>query len=157
MYKIFVNCRYTLNTHPINMRNFFFLFAFLFLTACSDDDIDTLLPNTPVDVTVNLNLPQYIDLQTPTGWAYATGGIKGIVIQNQGVGSPPYKAFDRACPDNDCTGPMTFDGSLKLTCPCDNSTYSIIDGAPQTPNARYFAKEYKVTLLNSNTLHITNF
>lgn len=139
------------------MRIIYFLLVVFCFSSCSNDDDETLLPDVPVDISVNLNLPQYIDLQTPTGWAYLTGGIKGIVIQNQGVGSPPYKAFDRACPDNDCTGPMTFDGSLKLTCPCDNSTYSIIDGSPQAPNSRYFAKEYKVTLINSSTLNITNF
>ena len=144
------------NTH--RMKRIFYFAAILFcFNACSDDDVDTLLPDVPVDVTINLNLPQYVNLQTPTGWAYSTGGIKGIIIQNQGVGSPPYKAFDRACPNNDCTGPMEFDGSLKLTCPCDNVTYSIIDGSPQTPNGRYFAKEYKVTLIDPSTIHITNF
>lgn len=140
------------------MKRIFYFVAILFcFTACGDDDVDTLLPNVPVDVTINLNLPQYVNLQTPTGWAYATGGIKGIIIQNQGVGNPPYKAFDRACPNNDCTGAMEFDGSLKLTCPCDDSEYSIIDGSPQTPNGRYFAKEYKVTLSDPSTIHITNF
>jgi hypothetical protein len=52
---------------------------------------------------------------------------------------------------------MEFDGSLKMTCPCDNIPYSIIDGAPQTPNGRYFAREYKVTLVDESTIHITNF
>jgi len=139
------------------MRTLYIILFLFCFTGCSDDDTESILPNVPVDVTINLNLPQYLDLQTPTGWAYSTGGIKGIIIQNQGVGTPPYKAFDRACPNNDCTGAMNFDGSLKLTCPCDNSTYSIIDGSPQTPNGRYFAKEYKVTLINASTLNITNF
>jgi len=31
------------------------------------------------------------------------------------IGNPPYKAFERACPDNNCASPMTFDGSLKLS------------------------------------------
>ena len=140
------------------MKRIFYLAAILIcFNACGDDDEETLLPDVPVDVTINLNLPQYVDLQTPTGWAYTAGGNKGIVIQNQGVGTPPYKAFDLACPNNDCTGAMEFDGSLKMTCPCDMAIYSIIDGAPQTPNGKYLAKEYKVTQVDASTLHITNF
>ena len=139
------------------MRIVYFLIVFICFTGCSDDEMETLLPNVPVDETVNLNLPQFIDLQTPTGWAYTTGGVRGILIHNQGVGTPPYKAFDRACPNNDCTIPMVFDGSLKMTCQCDDIPYSIIDGSPQSPNGRYFAREYKVTMLNSSTIHITNY
>ena len=68
------------------MKRIFYFTAILFcFNACSDDDVETLLPDVPVDVTINLSLPQYVDLQTPTGWAYTTGGIKGIIIQNQGV------------------------------------------------------------------------
>lgn len=139
------------------IQRFLIILVAFSLAACSNDDSEAILPNVPVDITVNMNLPRYIDLQTPTGWVYNPGGIRGIVIQNQGVGSPPYKAFDRACPNNDCTTAMNFDGSLKLNCVCDESTYSIIDGSPQTPNGRYFAKEYKVTVINANTLNITNF
>ena len=115
------------------------------------------MPDVFVDETINLNLPQYIDLQTPSGWVYTKGGIKGIVIQNIGIGNPPYKAFDRACPNNDCATPMTFDGSLKLQCACGNSEYSIIDGSPQTTGNIHFAREYKVIVLNTSTLNITNF
>ncbi|MCF6167335.1 MAG: phosphoribosylaminoimidazole carboxylase [Lutibacter sp.] len=116
-----------------------------------------ILPNVSVNVTINIDLPQYIDLQTPTGWTEITGGIKGILIQNTGIGNPPYKAYDRACPNNDCATPMVFDGSLKMKCPCDNSEYSIIDGSPQTSGNIHFAREYRVNVLNSSTLNITNF
>ena len=115
------------------------------------------MPDVFVDETINLNLPQYINLQTPSGFAYTNGGIKGIVVQNTGIGNPPYKAFDRACPNNDCATPMNFDGSLKLKCPCDNSEYSIIDGSPQTAGNNHFAREYKVIVINSATLNIRNF
>lgn len=139
------------------MRIVYFLIVLLCFSGCSDDEMETLLPNVPVDVTVNLNLPQFIDLQTPTGFAYTTGGVKGILIHNQGVGTPPYKAFDRACPNNDCASPMEFDGSLKMTCPCEEISYSIIDGSPQSSGGKYFAREYKVTMVNASTIHISNF
>ncbi|MDV7186964.1 hypothetical protein R3X25_06690 [Lutibacter sp. TH_r2] len=127
------------------MRKFLYILFFISLISCEKNETNDILPNKDVSITVNLNLPQYTDLQIPSGWAYASGGINGIVIQNTGTGNPNFKAFDRACPNYDCTSAMTFDGSLKLTCPCDDSVYSIIDGSPQTSGNNYFAREYNVS------------
>ena len=129
---------------------------FISLIACEKNETNDILPDQDVNVTVDLNLPQYIDLQIPSGWAYTNGGLRGIVVLNTGTGNPNFKAFDRACPNYDCTSPMTFDGSLKLTCPCDKSIYSIIDGSPQTSGNKYFAREYKVTEIG-NALIISNY
>ena len=141
----------------ITMQKLFLLLSLVIFFSCEKNDTNDVLPEVFVDETINLNLPQYINLQTPSGFAYITGGIKGIVVQNTGIGNPPYKAFDRACPNNDCSTSMNFDGSLKLKCPCDNSEYSIIDGSPQTAGNKHFAREYKVFVINSATLKITNF
>jgi len=134
----------------------FFLFTISFI-SCEENDPQDILPEVKVNITISLNLPQYLELQTPSGWAYTNGGIKGIIIQNIGIGSPPYKAFERACPNYDCSSPMTFDGSLRMTCSCDKSEYSIIDGSPQTSGNLHFAREYRVNIVNSSTLNITNF
>lgn len=139
------------------MQRLFLSFILFFLFSCEKNDTNDLLPDFKVNKTIDLNLPQYIDLNTPSGWAYASGGIQGLFIQNSGIGNPPYKAFERACPNYDCNSPMIFDGSLKLKCPCDNSEYSIIDGSPQTAGNSHFAREYRVNVLNSTTLNITNF
>jgi nitrite reductase/ring-hydroxylating ferredoxin subunit len=139
------------------MRYSLLLSFLLIFMSCEKNDTIDLLPKKSVNIIIDLNLPQYIELQTPSGWAYSAGGLRGIIIQNTGIGNPPYKAFDRACPNNDCNLPMVFDGSLKLKCPCDNSEYSIIDGSPQTAGNNQFAREYRVMVINSNTLNITNF
>ena len=139
------------------MRKLFLMSMLALFFSCEKNDTNDVLPDVFVDETINLNLPQFINLQTPSGFAYVNGGIKGIVVQNTGIGNPPYKAFDRACPNNDCATPMNFDGSLKLKCPCDNSEYSIIDGAPQTAGNNHFAREYRVIVLNGSTINIRNF
>jgi hypothetical protein len=142
------------------MRKLLFLLVLVLFFSCEKNDTEDLLPNVPVDVTIDLNLPQYVDLNTPSGWAYTIGGndgLEGIWIQNTGAGNPPYKAFERACPNNDCSVPMNFDGSLKLICSCDKSEYSIIDGSPQTAGNTNFAREYRVIVLNNSLLNITNF
>lgn len=157
MYKIFVNCnRLLINLINKTMRKLFLLLFIPIFFSCESSGTNDALPDKDVSVTVDLNLPQYIDLQVASGWSYASGGINGIVIRNTGTGSPNYKAFDRACPNYDCSSSMTFDGSLKLTCPCDESTYSIIDGSPQTSGNNYFAREYKVSESGS-ALIITNY
>ena len=158
MYEIFVNCaRLPIKLDFIDMRKLLLLILLIPFLSCEKNDTNDILPNVPVNVIIDLNLPQYIDLQTPSGWSYASGGLKGILIQNTGIGSQPFKAFDRACPNNDCNSPMIFDGSLKFKCPCDDSEYSIIDGSPQTSGYSHFAREYRVNLINSSTLNITNF
>lgn len=151
---------FTNKPNTSQMRKLLLLFLLISIFSCEENDNDDLLPNAPVDVVIDLNLPQYIELQTPSGWVYTSGGsdgLKGIWVQNTGIGSPPYKAFERACPNNDCVSPMKFDGSLKLICQCDDSEYSIIDGSPQTEGNKHFAREYRVVQLSPSTLNITNF
>ncbi len=139
------------------MRKIFFLMILLLSISCEKNETIDFLPKIMVNENINLNLPQYQKLLTPSGWVYTNGGLKGLLIQSTGIGSPPYKAFERACPNNDCNSPMTFDGSLKMKCPCDLSEYSIIDGSPQTKGSVNFAREYRVLVLSSTALNITNF
>jgi nitrite reductase/ring-hydroxylating ferredoxin subunit len=157
MYKIFVNCkRLQKNLIFLTMRT---LILFLFLVSffsCEKNETNDVLPNVSVNETINLNLPQYIDLQTPGGSVYSLGGIKGIFIKNTGL-TPKFKAYERACPNYDCTTPMTFDGIGKMKCPCDLSEYSILDGSPQTRANLHYAREYKVNAVNASSLIITNY
>tara|TARA_R110001583_G_scaffold8413_1_gene40181 strand:- start:3109 stop:3528 length:420 start_codon:yes stop_codon:yes gene_type:complete len=139
------------------MRKTLLLFLAISFFSCEKNETNDILPNVSFSIIINLDLPQYISLRTPSGWAYTNGGIQGIIIQNTGIGNPPYKAFERACPTNDCSTPMTFDGSLKLKCICDNNEYSIYDGSPQTTGNSQFAREYRVTKINGGALNITNF
>ena len=141
----------------ITMRKILLLSLSILFFSCEKNETNDILPDANFSITINLDLPQYINLQTPSGWSYTNGGIQGIIIQNTGIGNPPYKAFERACPNYDCSTPMTFDGSLKLKCSCDTSEYSIYDGSPQTSGNSHFAREYKVTKINSAALNITNF
>lgn len=135
------------------MRKILFLLFFTFLFSCEKNETNDLLPDVSVSVTVNMELPSYISLQTIGGYSYIENeGIKGIIVVRR---STEYKAFDRACPNNDCQEPMTYNG-LKLKCSCDDSEYSILDGSPQTSGNSYFAREYRVTV-NGSYLQITNF
>jgi len=132
---------------------------FLFFISCGSNHEDPQELNFQIDQTINLNLPQYIGLQTAGNFAYAPaqGISQGILIQNRGVGSSPYVAWERTCPYLDCTNPMIFDGSVKMNCSCDGKNYSILNGSELPAATTKFAYEYRVIIINPTTLRITNF
>jgi nitrite reductase/ring-hydroxylating ferredoxin subunit len=134
-----------------------FLLIFFWFAACESDDQNNLLPYVMVNETINLSNPEFINLQVPGGWAYANGGIKGIILYN--INGNSFKAYERSCPHlapSACTR-MTVEQSFKMKCPCDQSEFNILNGAPLTTNINYVTREYKATLINTNTLKITNF
>ena len=134
------------------------ILGFILSTSCDDAVSNDLLPNITVNYIVNMNLPQYSGLQIP-GVSKETPsniGVQGILIYNF---NGSYKAFDLACPHlpvNSCAK-MEFDGSILLTCTCDDATFSIYDGSPQTNGVANSAREYHVEILGGNQLRITNY
>ena len=141
------------------MKKFLVIISFFILFSCDDNGIDpnTILPNVPVNETLFLNNPQFINLQVVGGWAYSKGGIKGILVYR--TGSSSYVAFERACPHitPQACSQMSVKNSIKLVCPCDQSEFSILDGSPQTEGVKYPARQYRVTLMGNNTINISNF
>lgn len=116
-----------------------------------------MLPYVLVNETINLNNPEFINLHIPGGWAYSNGGNKGIILYN--VNGTTYKAYERSCPHlapSDCSR-MLVEQSFKLKCPCDQSEFNILNGTALTAHIKYSVKEYKVTLVSSTILKITNF
>lgn len=142
------------------MNKIGYLFFLLIVWGCDKSTPNDLLPDTQVDVTIDLNLPSYQNLLVPGGWAFTPTtpgyGIKGILIYNQGGN---FLAYERACPHLEvsvCTA-MTFDGLL-LKCTCDNSVFNIFNGGvSQTTGIEYTAREYHVQEIGTATLRISNF
>lgn len=137
---------------------FFAIISIFILSNCTSDDINNdILPFVPINETIDLSLPEYINIQTPNGWAYTSGGIKGIIIYN--LDGTQFKAFERAAPHiqpNNCSQ-MIIENSLRMKCPCDDSQFNILNGSPLTEGISYTAREYLVTNINGNALRITNF
>ena len=141
------------------MKKLLFLFVvILTFSNCSNDiQNNDILPNIPVNETIDLNLPQYINLIVPGGWAYAPGGVKGIIIYN--INGTQFKAFERSAPHispSNCSQ-MTVENGIKMKCSCDDSEFNILNGAPLTSGITYSAREYLVTNLNPTILLITSF
>ncbi len=134
-----------------------FIFIFIFLLSCKDDytDGNSYLPNVTVNFSINLLLPEGNDLLNYNYKIFPDKGIKGVIVFNNGL---TYTAFDLACPHiplQDCST-MTFAQSdLSMKCPCDDETFSKIDGAPQNPEIRQAARTYIVTK-TGDMLYIRN-
>jgi len=133
-------------------------FSFLILLNCSsNDDLTNCIQSLPLNITTDLNNPQLINALVPGGFVELTGGSKGVLLMN--VNGSEFIAYDKLCPADACSTPMTFDGSFTLKCNCDGSGYGVgkgIGGAPQTDGFICPAIEYRV-IKNGSVLRITNF
>lgn len=139
------------------MKKIVFLITLVLSLGCTDNAINNdCFPFITVNETINLDLPQFIDLQVPGGWAYTSGGLQGLIIYNNGT---QFKAFDRSCPGQTISScsQMIVDPNLRIVCPCDDSEYNILNGAPLTDGSTCFANEYLVNTINGSVLRITNF
>ena len=78
------------------MKKFFFaIITVLALSSCTNNGQNNdILPDIPVNETIDLNLPSYVDLVVPGGWAYTSGGISGIIVYN--INGTQFKAFERS-------------------------------------------------------------
>lgn len=141
-------------------RQIIYFSLFIILISCSKDSAinnnNPFLPNYPVDLTINLNLPEYNNLQFVSNSVYinnGAAGIRGVFVFN--AGSNNYVAFDAACPNqalSSCST-MTING-IKAVCACDDAEYSFFTG--QAPDKQYPMKQYRVQQVNATTLRVYN-
>ncbi len=139
------------------MKKIFVLILILpFVFGCDGGSINNNnpnIPNYPVNLQINMNLPGYTNLQFPSNHIVDySQGARGIVVFNTGSG---YAAFDLACPNQpfaDCPSAMNISG-IEAICECDDTVYNLFTG--QSPGQRYPLKQYRVNISGS-TLVITN-
>ena len=144
------------------MKKLLFVLSLLLLTTCKKDDDGNInncnfLFNVGVNRTINLNLPQYSQLQFTTNSAYiANEGNAGIYVINVGGN---YRAFDAADPNHapDSCSFMSLDGTF-VTCGCqDENQYNLLTGFSEGGQLPCALQEYRVTPNGSGTeLTITN-
>ncbi len=129
------------------------------LMSCGSDDSKNLgcIPNSTINVSINLNLVAYQSLQSAGGWIYYSGplaGSRGLIIVNNGNGV--FKAYDRnaphICPTNNST--LEVQSDIIIVCPEDGAQWILTSGEPieianQAP-IRYF------TSLNGSILSVYN-
>jgi hypothetical protein len=142
------------------MKKILVLFAFLPLFfACDPGNINYKnpnLPNYPVNLSINTNLPQYANVRYPSNYIIDySQGVAGIVVFNTGSG---YNAFDLACPNQAygtaCSTAMTING-IEAKCNCNTSENPYLLFSGQSPGQPYTMKPYHVQISGDNLI-ITN-
>ncbi|AYZ10554.1 hypothetical protein V2E39_14870 [Chryseobacterium arthrosphaerae] len=107
----------------------------LTINSCSNrEDTVNCFPNNPINVTLNLNLPAYNNLNYDGGWIYINeqqSGTRGLIAVRTGNA---FKIYDRnaphICPDNDTT--LEVKDNIIIVCPKDNSRWILRTGQPES-------------------------
>ena len=127
----------------------------LVLLQARCNDPQQFIPYVPVDFSVNVNLPAYLDLSVPSGHVLVNGGSQGIILYrytlDQFVALDRHSTFD--IPAN-CQVEVAEDGLL-ITDPCSNSEWLIIDGSVVAGDALYPLHRYS-TQWNDPVLRVFN-
>jgi hypothetical protein len=135
----------------------FFLLLVLVSASCKKNK-NHPVASVPFDITIDLTLPSYTDLNGAGGWAYVNGGIKGIIVYRQSY--DVFVAFERQSPedpDNTCSSGLITnpDNFLQLDDPCSNAQFSLYDGSP-IKDSKWGLRQYQVIWNGSNLLRIYN-
>ncbi|QQV01698.1 MULTISPECIES: hypothetical protein [Chryseobacterium] len=137
-------------------------FSFLNINSCSNrDDTVSCFPLTPVNVSLNLNLAGYNNLNFVGGWIYVNeqqSGTRGLIVVRTADSPASFKVYDRnaphICPDNNTT--LEVKDNISIVCPKDNATWILLSGQPTSgsslPPKTYFwnydASTKNLTLYN---------
>ena len=132
--------------------------GFILLSAKCNNQNQHPVPFVPVDVTIDIQLPSYSDLQGVGGWTYLNGGSKGIIVYRKGIDE--FVAFDRHSPadlDGSCPFPLYPDNQnfLQLKDTCNNAVFSLYDGSPVS-NSIYGLRQYATQFNGNNLLRVYN-
>src|SRR5690606_26206222 len=104
------------------MKHFFLYLSLIFLTACSsnyNDENCKFLVNAAVNITINMNLPEYNQLLFTGNSIYVPNqGNKGIIVTNLG----DFNAWDAADPNHEQSSCslLTITGATAV-CGCDDA------------------------------------
>jgi len=138
-------------------RLLFLMVTTVFLFGCRKNNQNPV-PNIPLDITIDINLPSYIALQGVGSYAYVNGGSRGIIVYRKSLGE--FVAFDRhspADPNGTCPLPLYPDNAnfLQLKDSCNNASFSLYDGAPIS-NSEFGLRQYATQFNGTNLIRIYN-
>lgn len=110
------------------------IFSNLTINSCKNSqDTVSCFPSSPINVTLNLNLPAYNSLNQVGGWIYVNeqqSGTRGLIIVR--ASDTSFKVYDRnaphICPDNNTT--LEVKNGTSVICPKDNATWILVTGQP---------------------------
>ncbi len=145
------------------MKKLIFFFSILLLTCSGDDNNNTncnFLFDAGVNLTVNINLPQFSQLEFPGNGVYVSGqGNNGIWLWR--LNSSTLFAWDAADPSHvpsACSTLTDGDNDGIVTCGCDDGNqYFLSTGSGLEGNTQPCTLQpYRVDALGNNTYLVSN-
>ncbi|OFX81076.1 MAG: hypothetical protein A2X12_08235 [Bacteroidetes bacterium GWE2_29_8] len=143
-----------LSKYLFKIKYFYILiFAIFLIFACKKDKINPV-PDTLVDIYLNISSTQYIRLTTIEGFEYVTGGVSGILVYRKSLDE--FMAFDRMCPYNSssCERIQVQSTPIAVDSGC-GTTFLMLDGSVIAGPSKFPLKQYK-TYFDGSYLRIYN-
>lgn len=114
------------------------------------------VPLVTVDISINLNLPEYNALQVVGGWAYVIGGSEGLIVYR--TSADAFSAIDRHCTyqsADQCRVTVDESQVMARDTACCQSAFLLMDGSVVQGPAALGLKRYNTTF-NGTVLRIFN-
>jgi len=145
---------------------FVFSTLLLFSASCGDDNQNqqSFIPDVPVSITINTDLPLYYHLKNLGSYEYLDGGYRGVLLIHNF--DDVFYAIERTCSfesDQSCAKVSVDSFNFQLRCgnyvndewePCCESKFSF-DGNVQEPPAQLPLRQYRV-IENGGLISISN-
>lgn len=115
------------------------------------------IPNVPVNITINLDLPSYQPLTASGGYAYVNGGSRGIVVYrnfDEFVALDRHSTYDSDNPDAIVI--VNPDNFFELIDTLSGSKFSIMSGVVIQEPAKYGLKRYQAFWDGAYSVNIFN-
>jgi Rieske Fe-S protein len=136
-----------------NIKIFIAVVLSTVLTVSCDKNQNSLIPNVPVSLTINLNIIN--DLTVPgNSHFFPNVGYGGIIVYCELPGS--WYAFDATCTHEISTTCKVENEGILGTCSCCGSQYVFVGGTPSKGPAALPLKQYNVAVINSSTIRVYN-
>ena len=139
----------------IKYLSMLFLLVLLIPFGCKDDN-QSRVPEVYVDFYIDINDPQFFDLQVVGNYVYVTGGVSGIIIYRKS--STEFVALDRCCsynPEKRCKVEVDTTTNQKIICPVCKSEFSLDNGYVLKSPAAAPLKQYQTTF-DGEKVHVYN-
>jgi len=132
------------------------LFLLFYMASCKKNN--DRVPTVAVDEYLNLNLPEYFNLNAINNWVYYNyAGNKGLIVIRKS--QTEFAAYERTCTFDPNVSSAIVEGIENDIFAIDSvcgSKFSLLDGSIVNGPAGQPLLQYRTQLLSNNILHIYN-
>ncbi|HMR19237.1 MAG TPA: hypothetical protein PKA53_08050 [Sphingobacterium sp.] len=128
----------------IGTRGYTFAGLYLLLLSSCFGDGCNVIPN--VTFHTNLNRASHVDVYSPKGWVYATGGVCGLIVYNTGDGLIAYDRCSTVSPEK--KNRVSVEG-MQMVDNQSGAKWLLMDGSP-TNLAECALRRYSVRRSGDN-------